>query len=63
MNVENSMMNYSVIVTYRNGTVRGYHVTAVDQNEAIQKLMGHINFNLIQKFEIAEIIVEQDYIK
>ncbi len=63
MNVENVDTNYSIIITYRNGGNRGYAVHAKNQKEAFEKLMKHINFDLVSRIEIAEIIVDQDMIK
>lgn len=57
------IINYSVIITYRNGENRGYTIQAGSQKEAFEKLMNHVNFNLVRKVEIAEIIVDEDMIK
>ena len=57
------IINYSAIITYRNGENRGYTIHAGSQKEAFEKLMNHVNFNLVRKVEIAEIIVDEDMIK
>lgn len=57
------IINYSAIITYRNGENRGYTIQAESQKEAFEKLMNHVNFNLVRKVEIAEIIVDDDMIK
>lgn len=57
------MANYSAIITYRNGDNRGYTIQASSQKEAFGKLMNHVNFDLVRKVEIAEIIVDEDMIK
>lgn len=57
------IINYSAIITYRNGENRGYVIQAESQKEAFEKLMNHVNFNLVRKVEIAEIIVDDDMIK
>lgn len=54
---------YSTIITYFNGENRGYVVFADSRKEAFEKLMNHINFDLVQKVEIAEIIMDDDIIK
>lgn len=60
-NTNNNMSNYSVVVTYcNNGTIRGYTVKADGRKAAMTKLMTHINFDLVAKIEIAEIVVKQD---
>lgn len=56
-------INYSTIITYRNGGDRGYTIQANSQKEAFEKLMNHVNFDLVRKVEIAEIIVGEDMIK
>lgn len=56
-------INYSVIVTYRNGDNRGYTIQAEGRKAAFEKLINHVNFDLIQKVEISEIIVDEDMIK
>lgn len=56
-------INYSAIITYRNGENRGYTIQAGGQKEAFEKLMRHVNFDLVRKVEIAEIIVDDDMIK
>lgn len=56
-------MNYSAIITYRNGENRGYTIRAEGQKEAFEKLMNHVNFNLVRKVEVAGIIVDNDMIK
>ena len=57
------IINYSAIITYRNGENRGYTIQAGSQKETFEKLMNHVNFNLVRKVEIAEIIVDEDMIK
>ena len=57
------IINYSAIITYRNGENRGYTIQAGSQKETFEKLMNHVNFNLARKVEIAEIIVDEDMIK
>lgn len=57
------LINYSAIITYRNGDNRGYTIRANSQKEAFEKLMNHVNFDLVRKVEIAEIIVDEDMIK
>ena len=57
------IINYSAIITYRNGENRGYTIQAGSQKETFEKLMYHVNFNLVRKVEIAEIIVDEDMIK
>lgn len=57
------IINYSAIITYRNGENRGYTIQAGSQKETFEKLMNHVNFNLVRKDEIAEIIVDEDMIK
>ena len=55
-------INYSCIVTYCNGNRRGYTVWAENRKNVFEKLMSHVNFDLVSKVEIAEIIMEQDMI-
>lgn len=57
------IINYSAIITYRNGENRGYTIQAGSQKEVFEKLMNHVNFNLVRKVEVAEIIVNEDMIK
>lgn len=57
------IINYSAIITYRNGENSGYTIQAGSQKETFEKLMNHVNFNLVRKVEIAEIIVDEDMIK
>ena len=57
------MENYSVVITYIGGESRGYTALANGRKEAFAKLMEHINFNLIQRVVIAEIVVDKDMIK
>lgn len=63
MKHENLTINYSAIITYRNGENRGYTIQAESRKEAFGKLMNHVNFDLVQKVEMAEIIVDEDMIK
>lgn len=54
---------YSVIITYcGNGGTRGFTVKAKDRVDAMQKLMNHINFNIVESVQIADIIMDQDNI-
>ena len=46
------IINYSAIITYRNGENRGYTIQAGSQKEAFEKLMNHVNFNLVRKGRI-----------
>lgn len=57
------VMNYSAIITYRNGENRGYTIQANSRKEAFEKLMCHVNFELVREVEIAEIIMDEDMIK
>ena len=63
MKIRDMMENYSVVITYIGGESRGYTALANGRKEAFAKLMEHINFNLIQRVEIAEIVVDKDMIK
>lgn len=60
---ETCELTFSVIVTYaQDGGTRGYTVKAENRSEAFGKLMQHINFDYVNKVEIAEIVVDMDMI-
>ena len=48
MKSDTLIINYSAIITYRNGENRGYTIQAGSQKEAFEKLMNHVNFNLVR---------------
>ena len=63
MNTDSLNTTYSAIIVYRNGGNRGYTIQAGSQKDAFTKLMNHVNFDLVSRVEIAEIVMDEDMIK